>query len=429
MIIKLIINSIKEIKKQKTLLQNYIYLTLIQVFNTLFYFLIYPFSIKIFGTSQYGSFLFSSTIISYLTLFISFGIDLPALKILSQNINDRETKSDLLSDVISTKLLLSCMAFIALIFLIYLNPNLKELLLVNSLQAFAGIFLLNWYFQGLEKMKWFVFFQLVIRIFTIITLFLVIKEEDDMIEYSLIVSGSVFMIAFISFWYLIYKENLNLRIVKLNRIKKFISHSYHFFFNSSISVVRAQSTNLFIGSCVGMNEVSYFDLASKVILLPQSIVSNINNALFPKILKSKFIDKKIVKKVFLFEFLIGLFFISLVIFFGKNIIQLFLRENIKLAHNLTIIMSITIMSWLLVGCIVNFVFIPINRYDLISKNQFVAFISFLTFCFTGLFFFKSVYVVALGIAFSALLEILFCFSLVIKLGFFKMETLNSAIND
>ncbi len=429
MIIKLIIKSINDIKKQKTLLENYIYLTIIQVVNTLFYFLIYPFSIKIFGASNYGLFLFTSTIISYLTLFISFGIDLPALKILTQNINDRKTKSDLLSDVISTKLLLSCFALIILFIIIYFNPNLKELLLVNSLQAFAGVFLLNWYFQGLEKMKWFVFFQLVIRIFSIITLFLLIKEADDLIEYSLIVSGSVFMIALISFCYLIYKENLNLRIVKLERIKKFIAHSYHFFFNSSISVVRAQSTNLFIGSYVGMNEVSYFDLASKVILLPQSIVSNINNALFPKILKSKVIDKKIIKKVFLYEFIIGLFFIGLVVFFGKNVIQLFLSENIKLAHNLAIIMSITIMSWLLVGCIVNFVFIPVNRYDLISKNQFIAFISFLAFCFTGLLFFKSVYVVALGIAFSALLEILFCFAMVIKLGFFNIETLIRSIND
>ena len=419
MIIKIIRDSFIEIKKQKILLENYIYLTVVQIMNTLFYFLIYPFSIKIFGASDYGSFLFSTTMISYLTLFISFGIDMPALRILSQNIDDKKTKSDLLSDVISTKLVLSFIALIGLFFLIWFNPNLKGLLLVNSLQAFASIFLLNWYFQGLEKMKWFVFFQLFIRVFSIIILFLVIKKAEDLILYSLIVSGSVFMIALLSFWYLIYKENLNLRIVKFDRIKKFMVHSYHFFLNSSISVVRAQSTTLFIGAYVGMNEVSYFDLASKVILLPQSIVSNINNALFPKILKSKEIDKKIVKKVFLYEFLIGLFFIVVVVLFGKNVIQLFLHENIELAHNLTIIMSLTIMSWLLVGCIVNFVFIPVNRFDLISKNQFIAFISFFAFCFIGLFFLKSVYVVALGIAFSALLEILFCFTMVIKLNFFK----------
>lgn len=421
MIIKLIINSINEIKRQKLLLENYIYLTAIQIINTLFYFLIYPFSIKIFGAGDYGLFLFSTTIISYITLFISFGIDLPALKILSQNIDDKKIKSELLSDVVSTKIALSLISLIVLFILMWLNPNLSKLLLINSLQAFSSIFLLNWYFQGLQKMRWFVFFQLVIRVLSIALLFVVIKKSEDLILYSSIISGSVFLIAILSFWYLIYKEGLSVRFVKFDRIVKFILKSYHFFLNSSISVVRAQSTTLFVGAYVGMNEVSYFDLASKVILLPQSIVSNINNALFPKILKSKEIDIKIVKKIFWYEFLIGIFFISLVVFFGRYVIQLFLHENIVMAHNLTIIMSLTIMSWLLVGCIVNFVFIPINRYDLISKNQILAFVSFFAFCFVGLFFIKTVYVVAFGIAFSALLEILFCFAMVIKLNFFQIK--------
>jgi PST family polysaccharide transporter len=418
-ITKLIINSINEIKKQKILLENYIYLTVIQVVNTLFYFLIYPFSIKIFGTGDYGLFLFSTTIISYITLFISFGIDLPALKILSQNITDRKIKSELLSDVVSTKFVLSLISLIILIILMSLNPNISKLLLVNSLQAFSSIFLLNWYFQGLQKMKWFVFFQLVVRILSIILLFTLVKKAEDLVLYSSIISVSVFLIAILSFCYLIYKEGLSIRFVKFNRIVKFVHKSYHFFLNSSISVVRSQSTTLFVGAYVGMNEVSYFDLASKVILLPQSIVSNINNALFPKILKSKEIDIKLVKKVFWYEFFIGIFFISLIVLFGRKIIKLFLHENIVMAHNLTIIMSITIMSWLLVGCIVNFVFIPVNRYDLISKNQLIAFFSFFAFCFIGLFLIKTVYVIAFGIAFSALLEILFCFIMVIKLGFFK----------
>lgn len=421
MIVKFINNSINEIKKQKLLLENYVYLTAIQLINTLFYFLIYPFSIKIFGAGDYGLFLFSTTIISYITLFISFGIDLPALKILSQNIDDKKIKSDLLSDVVSTKVALSFISLIVLFFLIWLNPKLSNLLLINSLQAFSSIFLLNWYYQGLQKMRWFVFFQIVIRLLSIVLLFVVVKKSEDLILYSAIISGSVFLIAILSFFYLIYKEGLSVRFVKLDRIVKFIHKSYHFFLNSSISVVRAQSTTLFIGAYVGMNEVSYFDLASKVILLPQSIVSNINNALFPKILKSKEIDIKIVKKIFWYEFLIGLFFIGLVVFFGRYVISLFLHENIVMAHNLTIIMSLTIMSWLLVGCIVNFVFIPINRYDLISKNQLLAFISFFAFCFIGLFFIRTVYVVAFGIAFSALLEILFCFGMVIKLNFFQIK--------
>ena len=421
MITKQINNLIIEIKKQKILLENFLYLTVFQVINSLFYFFIYPFSIKIFGAGDYGLYLYSTTIIASLTLFISFGIDLPALEILSKNIDDRKIKSELLSDVISTKIVLSLISLIAIIILMLLNPNISRLLLINSLQAFSSIFLLNWYFQGLQKMKWFIFIQLLIRTFSIVLLFVFIKKSEDLFLYSSIISGSVFLIAILSFWYLIYKEGLKVRFVEFNRIVKFIHKSYHFFMNSLIGGVRGYSTNLFVGAYVGMSEVSYFDLAYKAILIPQNIVSNINSALLPKILKSKEINIKLFKKIFWYEFLISIFIISLIILFGKYVIQLFLYADIVMVHNLTIIMSLTVMSWMLVGCIVNFLFIPINRYDLISKNQIVAFVSFFWFSFTGFFFIKSVYVVAFAIAFSALSEILFCFAMVIKLKFIEIK--------
>lgn len=418
MIIKSIHNSFGKVKKQKLLIENYFYLTVIQVVNTFFYFLIYPFSIKTLGADNYGLFIYSNTIISYVTLFISFGIDLPALRILSQNIDNLQIKSELISDVVSTKVVLSVISLFTIFLLMMLFPKIRILLLINSLQAFSSIFLLNWYFQGIQRTKWFALFQLIIRIITIIMIFLLIKDVQDLELYSIIVSGSTLSIAILSFYYLIQKEKINLKLTSFKRIYNFLRKSYHFFLNSSISVVRVQSTNIFVGSGVGMNEVSYFDLASKIILLPQSIVSNINNALFPKILKSKEINKNTVKNIFIYEFLIGISFIILIGIFGKSVIRIFLHENITMVHNLTIIMSLTILSWLLVGCIVNFVFIPLGRFDLVSKNQLIAFIGFFASCFIGLKINKSVYIIATAVAVSATLEMIFCFYMAIRLNFF-----------
>jgi len=418
LIIKSINDLFETLKKQKVLIENYFYLTLIQVINTLFYFLIYPFSVKTLGADNYGLFIYSTTIISYLTLFISFGIDLPALRILSKNIDNLKIKSELISDVISTKIVLSVISLFAIFLLMILFPKIRILLFINSLQAFSSIFLLNWYFQGIQRTKWFVFFQLIIRIITIIIIFMFIKDVQDLELYSIIVSGSTLLIAILSFFYLKQKEKINLKLASFRRIYIFLKESYHFFLNSSISVVRVQSTNIFVGSGIGMNEVSYFDLASKIILLPQSVVSNINNALFVKILKSKEINKNTVKNIFIYEFLIGISIFILIGLFGKSVIRFFLHENIIMVHNLTIILSLTILSWLLVGCIVNFVFIPLSRFDLVSKNQLIAFIGFFASCFIGLKIYKSVYIIAAAVAVSAVLEMIFCFYMAIRLNFF-----------
>jgi PST family polysaccharide transporter len=414
--VKFIIKKkISEIKNQGVLIENYFYLTLAQLFNTLYYFLIFPFSIKLFGEQDFGLFIYSTTIISFFTLFISFGIDMPALRILAQNIESKKIKSNLLSDVLSTKILLSFLSLCGLIVVSLLNPELRRLLFINSLQAFSSIFLLSWYYQGLQKMKWFVIPQIAIRIISMVLLFIFIKNKDDLLLYSLIISGSVFLFSILSFWHIVFKEGLSVRIVKLDRIFKFIKKAYHFFINSSISVVRSQSTNIFVGSYVGMSEVGYFDLASKIILLPQSIVSNINNALFPKLLVSNGIDRILLKKIFLLETILGFFLVSLVVFFGDNVISIFLKENVPIVHNLAILLSVTILSYLLVGSAVNFVFIPRDRYDIISKNQIIAFITFFLSSFIGIYFLKSVYVIAFSVALSAIIEILYCFAMVVKL--------------
>ena len=414
--VKFIIKKkISEIKKQGVLIENYFYLTLAQLFNTLYYFLIFPFSIKLFGEQEFGLFIYSTTIISFFTLFISFGIDMPALRILAQNIKSKKIKSNLLSDVLSTKILLSFLSLFGLIVVSWLNPELRGLLFINSLQAFSSIFLISWYYQGLQKMKWFVIPQIAIRLISIVLLLIFIKNKDDLLLYSLIISGSVFLFSILSFWHIVFKEGLSVRIVKLDRIFKFLKKAYHFFINSSISVVRSQSTNIFVGSYVGMSEVGYFDLASKIILLPQSIVSNINNALFPKLLVTNGIDRILLKKIFLFETIFGLFLVSLVVFFGDNVISIFLKENVPTVHNLVILLSFTILSYLLVGSAVNFVFIPRDRYDIISKNQIIAFIAFFLSSFIGMFFLKSVYIIAFSVALSAIIEILYCFAMVVKL--------------
>ena len=64
--VKFIIKKkISEIKNQRVLIENYFYLTLAQLFNTLYYFLIFPFSVKLFGEQDFGLFIYSTTIISF----------------------------------------------------------------------------------------------------------------------------------------------------------------------------------------------------------------------------------------------------------------------------------------------------------------------------------------------------------------------------
>ena len=59
-------------------------MTLLQILNSIFYLLIYPFLIGTLGANSYGSYVYAFSISVFFVSFVQFGFDTPALKIISQ---------------------------------------------------------------------------------------------------------------------------------------------------------------------------------------------------------------------------------------------------------------------------------------------------------------------------------------------------------
>ena len=115
-----------------------------------------------------------------------------------------------------------------------------------------------------------------------------------------------------------------------------------------------------------------------------------------------------VKIILRYESLLGLLVIFFIVFFGKWIVILLGGEKMVSAYPMTIILSLTIYAWLVVGAYINFVFIPNKLFYFITKNQSVALLSFFVYFLLGFLFFKSVLVLVVALSMSALTEVLFC---------------------
>ena len=84
------------------------------------------------------------------------------------------------------------------------------------------------------------------------------------------------------------------------------------------------------------------------------------------------------------------------------------------SYYLSILLAVTIVSWLVVGAYINFVFIPHNKNKYIAINQVMAMFSFFIFCIGGLLVYKSIMVLGVAIALSGILEIVYCVSITYK---------------
>ena len=270
----------QKVQNNTKVIENYLFMTIIQIANTFFGILIYPYLIRVLGADNYGLFVFSQSIITYFTVIISFGFTFPALKLISENRDNQEAKNEVLNAVFSAKILLtilSSMVFIVCLFTIPFFFNHKVLFLINFTQIIQTIFLPQWYFQGIQKMKILTYIQLTFRILSLPITFLFITGPNDLLKYALLVTLINNLVTISSLAYLYKKEHFRFRIAKTSKLKKNFSDALPFFWSNSTGLIKAESVPIIIGSLFGMREVAYYNLAEKIIAIPRVITMNIND--------------------------------------------------------------------------------------------------------------------------------------------------------
>lgn len=402
---------ISKFRSHKLIIENYFFMTALQLLNSLFYILIYPYVIRVLGIESYGIYVFSLSIVTYFIVFISFGFDLPSVNKISKDSINFELKSKTVSDVLTSKLYLfiaSSIIFLIGLFTVSFLEQYKTILFIVYFQTILNVLVPTWYFQGIQKMKIVTYFQILFKIISVPFIFLLIKSPYDLNLFAMILTSSTLLSGVFIFVYLLYIEKLNIRLMPLLNVKNTIREALPFFWSSSTSIVRQQSTNVIIGVFIGMNGVAYYDLASKIILLPQSLSMSINGALFPKIVSSENIDKPLVKKIIKYEIYLGLFIIAMIALLGKYAVLFLGGQNMMPSYYLTLLLSITILTWLVVGCYINFIFVPQNKFYYITYNQFIAFVVYVSFSLLGAIIFKDIYVIVVAAVISGISEVIYC---------------------
>lgn len=396
-------------RNNKKILENYFFMTILQVLNSFFYLLIYPYIIRTLGADNYGLFVYATSIATYFIYLINFGFEMPATKAAVLNVDNPEYLSKILSCIFTAKFYLFIISFLILFILLCLIPTFNKnfnLFLICFLQAFSFVLFPQWYFQAIQKMKVVTYIQLGLKLLSLPFIFLLIKSSDQLNLYALIVSFSNVMGGIAAFLIVYLKDKLKIKLVRINELRSWFKDALPFFLSTSAGTIKEQSIIIIIGSFFGMKHVAIYDLANKIIIVPRTVFMSINGAIFPKLMRD--IQKPKIKKIINIEMIISLSVTVFIVLVGKFIVNIIGGEQMAMAYPLSIFLSITVMTWLVVGAYISFVFIPNNKYFLVTKNQLVALGSFALYTSIGLFYFNSILVFGGAIAISGLTEILYC---------------------
>jgi len=406
---KIISSFKKNIKNNIKVIENYFFMTAIQLINSSFGILIYPFIIRELGAESYGLYVFALSVTSYFIVLISFGFSYPAIKQVIEHKNDNQARNEIISSIITAKFYLAFVSTLAFALLLTLIPTMRNnwgLFAACYFQIFGEVISLFWYFQSIQKMKIVAYIQLSFKLISLPFIFIFIKNASDSWIYALIISLSVVFGAFFSLIYLFFKDHFRFKFKSFHSLKLYFQDALPFFWSNSTEIIKQESVTIIIGTFLGMRDVALYDLANKIIIIPRILCVNINIALFPKIIED--VKKDVIKRILRYETLIGLGVIAMVAIFGHWVVLILGGKPMLDSYPLAVILSVTVLVWLIVGSYISFVFVPTKNYYFVTQNQLVALLSFSLFCIPAVLIFHNVLAIISALTLSGICEIIYC---------------------
>lgn len=404
--------NISELKKtfvnNKKVVENYFFMTLLLVLNSFFGLLIYPYIIRTLGAEAYGTYIFASTVVNYFICFIGFGFDMYGVRLIAENPFSIEAKSKVLSIIFTTKLYLEAISVIFALVAVFIFPILRAyfwVYIVCFATTLLNIFFPIWYFQGMQKMRVVSYIQLLFKLLSLPFIFIWVKTPDDLLLFTIIMTSSSLLGAFYAFVHLLVFEKLKITLVSIKDSLVYLKESQYFFYTNFLNMMKIQTINLIIGTRYTMTDLALYDLASKIVSIPLMLISNINNALFPKVVSN--FNSILIRKILLIERIIGVLAILSVVVLGKIIIQILAGEEMLGAYWIAVILSFTIFAFLQTSCYIGLILIPNRKDSYVLKDLIFSFSTLFIFTLLGMLFSKSILVLPIAFSLAGLAELLY----------------------
>lgn len=260
--------------------KNYIYNLTFQFINLLIPLLTVPYLARVLGADGVGTFSYYYSIATLFSQFIILGMGNYGNRCIAKCLGVKNILSKTFSELFYMEVGIGSVVLVAyLIFTFFISKDVVLSLCLLPV-LFSSWFDVNWYLYGRENFKVISIRGIVVKIITTALIFLFVKERTDVVIYTLIMAGSIFLTQVIA-WPLVLKE-VGFVKVKLKDVLKHIKPNLVLFIPIvAVSVYRTIS-KILLGSLTTVTEVGYFENAEKLVSAFLSIIVALGTVMLPR---------------------------------------------------------------------------------------------------------------------------------------------------
>jgi len=258
----------------KSIKFNFIMNFILTVSNFLFPLITFPYVSRVLLPEGTGKVAFALSIVSYFTLFASFGVATYGIRAIAQVRDDK----DRLSKTMHELLFINIISMI----IVYIKFAMeKELFWVTSLFILFTIIGIEWFYKGLEKYQYITIRTIIFKIASLFLVFLFVKEKSDYIIFAFI---SIFAIVGSSVLNLINSRKLiNYTLYSEYEFKKHLKPMFVLFLTSMAIAIYTSLDEGLLGLLSSPEQVGYYNAAVRVKGILFTLITSLGVVLLPRL--------------------------------------------------------------------------------------------------------------------------------------------------
>ncbi|MFQ9922745.1 MAG: oligosaccharide flippase family protein [Beduini sp.] len=325
--------------------RNIFYSTFYQIIQIILPLITTPYISRVLGAAGVGTISYAQTIVSYFVLFALLGLENYGSREIAQCKNHKELNNTFNEIVFSQFFMVIATIIIYFIYIAFFASN-KQLYLLYTLMLFGQGISINWFFWGMENFKITVIRNLILKIISILCLFLFVKTKQDIMIYALINILSV-LLGELWLWK-ITKNTIDIRMPAWVNIKKHIQPNLMLFLPVLSKNIYLSIDKLMLGAMSTIESVGIYTYAETIVKLPMGIVTAFSTAMMPRITNLYSNHDTVTTKKYLRLSMFAILFITSAISFGiaaiaPTLIPLFLGNDFNDAITIVEMLSIIVI--------------------------------------------------------------------------------------
>ncbi len=261
--------------------KNFVYQSVYQLLLIVLPLITAPYIARVLGSENAGVYSYTFTTANYFVVIAMLGLEQYGNRSIAKVRDDINKRNQVFSELLLLHLIISIL--ISVIYFAYVFFLVKEyrfIMIIQGIYVLSAIFDVNWFFFGMELFKLTVIRNIIIKLLSVLAIFIFVNDKTDFWIYAIIMAASVF-ISQVILWKFLPKY------VTLKRvsIKSCVLHLRPILILFT-AVIAANIYRMFDKVMLGwyghMNNLGCYDYADKIIRIPLSLITAMGTVMLSK---------------------------------------------------------------------------------------------------------------------------------------------------